>query len=197
MSLACAVERSLHVALAPPKPGAHPYARLRTGGNARADTLTTRLIEKPKAKSQKPKAKSQKLKAKPNVCQFPHHARTLAGMKSMDRRRFLLATAATAALPTLKSFAQAATATTPNATLKLHSDETGPRIPDNFIGLCYESNELADPLFFSSKTRTHRAIQRALARGRPPHRRQHHRIRLLAAHARQRRTPPSTSAEPA
>ena len=67
-------------------------------------------------------------------------------MKSMDRRRFLLATAATAALPTLKSFAQA---TTPTATLKLHSSEPGPRIPDNFIGLSYETNELTNPSFFS------------------------------------------------
>jgi hypothetical protein len=64
----------------------------------------------------------------------------------MDRRRFLLATAATAALPTLKSFAQASTAT---ATLKLHPGETGPRIPDNFIGLSYETNELTNPSFFS------------------------------------------------
>ena len=64
----------------------------------------------------------------------------------MDRRRFLLSTAATAALPTLKSFAQAATTT---ATLKLHPSETGPRIPDNFIGLSYETNELTNPTFFS------------------------------------------------
>ena len=71
-------------------------------------------------------------------------------MKSMDRRRFLLATAATAALPTLRSFAQATTpAATPAATLKLHSDETGPRIPNNFIGLSYETNELTNPGFFS------------------------------------------------
>jgi hypothetical protein len=67
-------------------------------------------------------------------------------MKSMDRRRFLLATAATAALPTLKSLAQATTTT---ATLKLHPAETGPRIPDNFIGLSYETNELTNPSFFS------------------------------------------------
>src|ERR1700679_3501077 len=68
-------------------------------------------------------------------------------MKPMDRRRFLLATAPTAALPTLKSFAQAATTT---ATLKLHPGETGPRIPDNFIGLSYETNELTNPTFFSA-----------------------------------------------
>ena len=67
-------------------------------------------------------------------------------MKSMDRRRFLLAATATAALPSLTSFARAAQTT---ATLKLHTAETGPRIPDNFIGLSYETNELTNPTFFS------------------------------------------------
>ena len=69
-------------------------------------------------------------------------------MKSMDRRRFLLASAATAALPSLHAFAQATTTTT-TATLKLHPGEPGPRIPDNFIGLSYETNQLTEPSFFS------------------------------------------------
>lgn len=68
-------------------------------------------------------------------------------MKSMDRRRFLLASAATAALPSLHALAQATTTT---ATLKLHPGEPGPRIPDNFIGLSYETNELTNPTFFSA-----------------------------------------------
>ena len=101
-------------------------------------------------------------------------------MKSMDRRRFLLATAATAALPTLKSFAQAPTST---ATLKLHPGQTGPRIPDNFIGLSYETNELTNPPFFSPEHRPHRPVPRPLAQRRPPHRRQHLRHRLLEAHS--------------
>jgi hypothetical protein len=63
----------------------------------------------------------------------------------MDRRRFLLATAAAATLPTLNSFARAQQA----ATLKLHPAATGPRIPNNFIGLSYETNELTNPSFFS------------------------------------------------
>src|ERR1700728_2887551 len=66
-------------------------------------------------------------------------------MPPMDRRRFLLATAAAATLPTLNSLAQATT----TATLKLHPGETGPRVPDNFIGLSYETNELTNPSFFS------------------------------------------------
>jgi hypothetical protein len=66
-------------------------------------------------------------------------------MKLMDRRRFLLATAATATLPSLKLFAQ-----TQTATLKLHPSEPGTRIPGNFIGLSYETNELTNPTFFSA-----------------------------------------------
>ena len=65
----------------------------------------------------------------------------------MDRRRFLFASAATAALPSLHALAQA---TTTAATLKLHPGEPGPRIPGNFIGLSYETNELTNPTFFSA-----------------------------------------------
>jgi len=72
----------------------------------------------------------------------------MSSMKSMDRRRFLLASAATAALPSLHAFAQATTAA---ATLKLHPGEPGPRIPGNFIGLSYETNELTNPPFFSAE----------------------------------------------
>ena len=85
----------------------------------------------------------------PIICHLRLLPRTLASMSppdSINRRRFLILTAATAALPTLRSLAQTPT---PTATLKLHSDETGPRIPDNFIGLSYETNELTDPSFFS------------------------------------------------
>jgi hypothetical protein len=64
----------------------------------------------------------------------------------MDRRRFLIASAATAALPSLHALAQAATTT---ATLKLHPSQPGPRVPDNFIGLSYETNQLTEPSFFS------------------------------------------------
>jgi hypothetical protein len=70
-------------------------------------------------------------------------------MKSMDRRRFLLASAATAALPSLHAFAQATPSTTTTATLHLHPSQPGPRIPDNFIGLSYETNQLTEPSFFS------------------------------------------------
>ena len=78
----------------------------------------------------------------------------------MDRRRFLFASAAAAALPALGPISPAsALGETSNATsspakpaaavLKLHLDQPGPRIPQNFIGLSYETNELAEPGFFS------------------------------------------------
>lgn len=67
-------------------------------------------------------------------------------MQSMDRRRFLALTAATATLPSLKLFAQATPTT---ATLKLHPDQPGARVPKNFIGLSYETQQLSDPTFFS------------------------------------------------
>jgi hypothetical protein len=69
-------------------------------------------------------------------------------MKPIDRRRFLLTTAATAALPSLRSLAQ--TPPTQTATLTLHPDRPGPQIPANFIGLSYETQQLSDPTFFSA-----------------------------------------------
>jgi hypothetical protein len=62
----------------------------------------------------------------------------------IDRRRFLALTAATAT--SLKLFAQAPATTT---TLKLHPETPGARVPENFIGLSYETNQLTDPAFFS------------------------------------------------
>jgi hypothetical protein len=67
-------------------------------------------------------------------------------MNFMDRRRFLLATAATATLPSLHALAQAAAPAT--STLQLHAGQPGARVPANFIGLSYETNQLTDPSFF-------------------------------------------------
>jgi hypothetical protein len=79
-------------------------------------------------------------------------------MKPMDRRRFLLATAATAA--SLQSFAQ----DTPKAaTLTLYKDKSGPAIPSNFVGLSYETQQLSDPHFFSPANTGLVAQFRALA----------------------------------
>ena len=62
---------------------------------------------------------------------------------TIDRRRFLQTAAATAMFPAVKSLgintAQNA------ATVTLHSDQPGPTVPTNFIGLSYETKQLSDP----------------------------------------------------
>ena len=66
----------------------------------------------------------------------------------MDRRRFLVTTAATAV--SLKSLAQ----TPAPATLTLHPDQPGPTIPANFVGLSYETQQLSDPDFVTRDSAT-------------------------------------------
>ncbi|MFC6646583.1 hypothetical protein ACFQBQ_13505 [Granulicella cerasi] len=61
----------------------------------------------------------------------------------MDRRRFLLASAAAAALP---AFAQSEPTV---ATIALHLEKPGAKIPANFIGLSYETEQLSDPAYFA------------------------------------------------
>jgi hypothetical protein len=68
-------------------------------------------------------------------------------MNQLDRRRFLLtASAAAASLTTLPLFG----AGNKSAVLTLHPDQPGPTIPANFLGLSYETQQLADPSFFSA-----------------------------------------------
>jgi hypothetical protein len=75
----------------------------------------------------------------------------LLSMTLMDRRRFLIATASTAATAaSLKSFAQTASAPPLQlAKFTLHPDRPGPTVPQNFIGLSYEVQQLSEPSFFS------------------------------------------------
>ena len=87
-------------------------------------------------------------------------------MNKMDRRRFLIASAAAAA--SLKSFAQTSVQTaSPSAShaakLTLHADQTGPKIPHNFVGLSYETQQLSEPNFFSPANKGLIAQFRALA----------------------------------
>jgi hypothetical protein len=60
----------------------------------------------------------------------------------MNRRRFLVTSAAAAT--SLRTLAQ-----TKPATFTLHADKPGPTVPQNFIGLSYETQQLSDPTFFS------------------------------------------------
>lgn len=64
----------------------------------------------------------------------------------MNRRDFLLTGAAAAASAGLPCCGQPAT-----ATLQIDADKPGPHIPADFIGLSYESAQLANPDFFSAK----------------------------------------------
>jgi hypothetical protein len=80
------------------------------------------------------------------VCIPSLEAHTLPLMNPMDRRRFLLTSAAAAA--SVKAFAQ--TPAQPHFVIPtLHFDKPGPTVPHNFIGLSYESQQLSDPSFFS------------------------------------------------
>lgn len=63
---------------------------------------------------------------------------------SLDRRRFLRTAAAVAVFPAIKSLGQNP------ATLTIHSDQSGPTLPANYIGLSYEVEQLSDPSFFSA-----------------------------------------------
>lgn len=67
-------------------------------------------------------------------------------MSSISRRRFVATAAATALTPHLRGFAQTATP----GTLTLHPDGVVAVVPENFIGLSYEIQQLADPSFFSA-----------------------------------------------
>lgn len=77
----------------------------------------------------------------------------------MDRRKFLYTTVATAALPHLKMLAQG----TVSASIALHPDGPGPKVPPNFVGLSFETQELSDPGFFSAANTGLVARFRALA----------------------------------
>jgi hypothetical protein len=80
----------------------------------------------------------------------------------MNRRRFLTAAAAVAiAGPTLRSLGQGAAAG--RSTLRLRPGAPGPTVPRSFIGLSYETQQLADPGFFSPGNRGLIAQFRALA----------------------------------
>jgi hypothetical protein len=73
-------------------------------------------------------------------------------MKKMDRRRFLRSTATASALavPAVRTFAQAAGASSSPTLILLHGGP-GPTIPSNFVGLSYEVEELSNPSFFSAQ----------------------------------------------
>ena len=83
-------------------------------------------------------------------------------MTNISRRRFLSTAACTIAAARLS--AQRNTGT--QVVLSIPSRATGPRIPEDFVGLSYEVSQLADPSFFSSQnTGLVRAFKDIAARG--------------------------------
>jgi hypothetical protein len=71
----------------------------------------------------------------------------LLRMSRMDRRRFVIASAAVAA--SLKSFGQGAEGAPHIAMLKVHPEQPGAHVPGNFVGLSYETQQLSEPAYFS------------------------------------------------
>ena len=80
-------------------------------------------------------------------------------MDRLNRRRFLVASAAAAA--SLKSFAQAPTQAA--ARLTPHPEKPGAAIPHNFVGLSFETQQLSVPSFFAPGNTGLIAQVRALA----------------------------------
>lgn len=80
-------------------------------------------------------------------------------MPTLDRRRFLAVSAAAAAA-SLRTFAQDSTGQT--VPLTLHAEEQLAQVPASFVGLSYETQQLADPNFFSPKNTGLIAQMRAL-----------------------------------
>lgn len=73
----------------------------------------------------------------------------MSSSSKFSRRRFLrsASTVSVLAHPALRSIAQSASAP---AGITLHSDQSGPTLPGNYIGLSYEIEQLSDPTFFSA-----------------------------------------------
>lgn len=71
-------------------------------------------------------------------------------MDRITRRHFVLTSAAAAF--SLRAVGQAATPHT--ARVKVDQNGSGPAVPENFIGLSYETQQLADPTFFSPENQS-------------------------------------------
>ena len=82
-------------------------------------------------------------------------------MSLFNRRHFVASAAATVFAPHLRALAQVATSQ--SQTLTLHPDQTGAMVPEDFIGLSYEIQQLSDPNFFAPSNTGLIAQFRALA----------------------------------
>ena len=83
----------------------------------------------------------------------------------MNRRKFLSSTVATAAVSAFPKILRAASAESASAHLILQPNQPGQLIPDNFLGLSYETAQLADPEYFSLKNGGLAGFLRPLGKG--------------------------------
>ena len=87
----------------------------------------------------------------------------LLRMKLMDRRRFVIASAAAAASLEEPGPDRILRRHSNRKAYTLHPDHPGPAIPPNFIGVSYETQQLSEPAFFSPANTGLIAQFRALA----------------------------------
>ena len=66
-------------------------------------------------------------------------------MNWTSRRRFLAAAAMSVAATRMRSQSAA------QVTLTIPAEATGPRVPEDYVGLSYEVQQLLDPTFFSAQ----------------------------------------------
>ena len=95
------------------------------------------------------------------------HFRGLGGslVSVMNRRKFLCSTVATAAVSAFPRILKADSMASASARLTIQSNQQGQPIPENFLGLSYETAQLSDPEYFSMKNGGLAGFLRPLGRG--------------------------------
>ena len=83
----------------------------------------------------------------------------------MNRRKFLCSTVATAAVTAFPRILRSENAASASARLTIQPNELGHPIPGNFLGLSYETAQLAQPEFFSAKNGALAGFLRPLGKG--------------------------------
>ncbi|MES2220155.1 MAG: glycosyl hydrolase family protein [Acidobacteriota bacterium] len=83
----------------------------------------------------------------------------------MNRRKFLCSTVATAAASAFPKMLQADSIASASARLTIQTNQAGQAIPDNFLGLSYETAQLSAPEYFSAKNDDLAGFLRPLGRG--------------------------------
>lgn len=83
----------------------------------------------------------------------------------MNRRKFLCSTVATAAVSAFPKILQADSIASASARLNIQANQPGQPIPENFLGLSYETAQLSDPDYFSMKNDALAGFLRPLGRG--------------------------------